>query len=139
MPSSVVCVDASFILRLLIGGPGEEKAAEVWKEWEGTQIIAPGLIFYEIGNALHRLVLHGTLSPKGAEEFMNTALNLGIKTYHEDWLFPTAMQLARKLKLPALYYAYYLALAQATNTELWTADLKLYKKARKAVPLIKTL
>ena len=139
MPSSTVCVDASFILRLLIGGPGEDRAAEAWKKWEETQIIAPSLIFYEIGNALHRLVLHETLSEKGAREFLNLALNLGIKTYHEDWLFPAAMELAKKLSLPALYDAHYLALAQATQSEFWTADHKLYNKARKAIPWIQVV
>ncbi|RLB04328.1 MAG: hypothetical protein DRG50_09055 [Deltaproteobacteria bacterium] len=124
---------------MLLGGPGSDKAVDLWKKWEGSQIIAPGLIFYEIGNGLHRLAINDIVSYETAEEFLDVALGLGLKIYQEASLHRQALQIARRFKLSATYDAHYLALAEMTESEFWTADRKLFEHVRKEFPLIKVI
>ncbi|RME34907.1 MAG: hypothetical protein D6793_08010 [Thermoflexia bacterium] len=79
MPNSPVCVDASFLIRLM---ESDEAGlpVQLWRRWraEGRFIVAPALIFYEIVNALCRYVVAGYLMAEQAEEALEALLALGI-------------------------------------------------------------
>ncbi len=78
--SPIVCVDASFVLRLLLGGPGSGRAENLWEQWGRDEVsaMAPGLIYFEITKALHRLSVNSSLGVEEADQFLGLALELSI-------------------------------------------------------------
>lgn len=137
----MVCVDASFVMRLLLGGSGGEKAEELWEQWmrNGVQAIAPGLIFYEISNAIYRLFSSSFLLFEEARETFDLALSLGIRAISEELTYRKALLLARQFGLKATYDAHYLAVAQSLETDFWTADHRLFNTVGGALPLVRFL
>jgi predicted nucleic acid-binding protein len=139
--SPLVCVDASFVIRLLLGGPGGDKAEELWEEWARSQVqaVAPGLIFYEITNALYRLGAGASLAFEEITEILELALSLGINTISEDFLHRKALVFARQYRLKATYDAHYLALAQSLGADFWTADRRLVNSVADKLSWVKSL
>ncbi len=127
--NSPICIDASIIIRLLIGGGGAEQVAVLWSEWRTNhrQLIAPSLMPYEVANVLHQYVRHGSLQPEEAGDALRIALSLNIQLFRDAALHTQAANLARKLNLSATYDAHYLALSQQMGAVFWTADQRLIR------------
>jgi predicted nucleic acid-binding protein len=127
MTSKVICIDANFVVRLLTDN-APSTFRTLWIQWQESEytIVAPGLIYYEVSNALHRMSLGGQLLPEQADRSLNEALNLNITLYGDAELHREAFTLARSLKLSATYDSHYLALAQRLGCEFWTADKRLF-------------
>ena len=70
IPNSLICVDASFIIRLLESADPDSVVVQLWVEWheEERPVVAPTLLYYEIANALHRYTVHGKLLPREADD-----------------------------------------------------------------------
>lgn len=138
MTSGVVCIDANFVVGLLIDDIPESHFERLWIQWQdlGATAVAPALIYYEVSNAFHRLTIAGELLPEEANQLLNEALNLNITLYGDAELHREAFTLARSLKLSATYDAHYLALAQRLGCEFWTADRRLYKSVQASFPWI---
>jgi predicted nucleic acid-binding protein len=137
--NSPICIDASILIRLLIGGDGSERVAVLWSEWKANrqQLIAPSLMPYEAANVLHQYVRHGSLQPDKAADALRIALSLNIQLYRDAALHTQAANLARALDLPATYDAHYLALAQQMNAVFWTADQKLVRKTEHSLDFVR--
>ncbi len=126
--SSVICVDASLVVRFLLG-PQSEEIRSLWKQWnQDRDLVAPALIHFEILNALYQYERHGKLSTDTISEAVDLALGLPIRLYSDPALHLRALQITRRFTLPASYDAHYLALAERLGTELWTCDARLVKK-----------
>jgi len=138
MPSSIVCLDASFVLRLLLSASPEAPAVKMWCQGQeqGKTFAAPGLLYYEVGNALHRYTVRQQLTANEAGELLELALALNLELDHEPELHCRALRLAAELALPAAYDAHYVALAQRLGAELWTADQRLARAASGVVALM---
>ncbi|MEB3338499.1 MAG: type II toxin-antitoxin system VapC family toxin [Leptolyngbyaceae bacterium] len=126
MTTSIVCIDASFVIRL-ISQPAESPYRKKWSQWQniGITIVAPALIFYEVSNAFHRSAVVGQILAEEADEALESALSLGITLYNDSELHCRALQLAHQLNLPAAYDAHYLALAERLDAQFWTSDRRL--------------
>ena len=76
MPGSMVCVDASLVMRLLMSGTSETRVVALWSEWHeaGRPVVAPTLLYYEVSNALRRYVVHGELLSQEASDGLEAAL-----------------------------------------------------------------
>jgi predicted nucleic acid-binding protein len=101
--------------------------------------MAPGLIYFEITNALHRLSIGSAISIEEAEQFLGLALELNIDIISEPFLHRSALLIARKCSLKSAYDAHYLALAQDLSADLWTADRRLVSTVTERFPWIKFL
>jgi predicted nucleic acid-binding protein len=57
MNNSLVCVDASIIVDLLIGLRRPRFSSTLWETWikDKTQLVAPLLIRYEVVNVLYQI------------------------------------------------------------------------------------
>lgn len=130
MSSSTVCVDASVVVPLVVGGPRVVRVVELWEQWHEAQclLVAPTLLLYEVANALHRYVVTGELLPDEAAQALRLANDLGVTLHGDALLHRRALELATELEMPAAYDAHYLALAERLAAELWTADRRLVKK-----------
>ena len=124
----MLCLDASFIIRYLASQDTESIYQQYWSQWkaDGSTLVAPTLIMYEVLNSFHRASIAGQMTPDEVEEFLERALNLGLRFYGDAQLHFKALKMAQKYNLPATYDAHYLALAERLGVELWTADKRLY-------------
>jgi predicted nucleic acid-binding protein len=125
---TTICVDASFIIRLITAPPPNSFYFALWEQWiaTGADIVAPSLLFYEIVNGLYRQVIANNLSPEDAEQLLQAALMFPIRFYQDNSLHQRAYSLAQELHLPATYDAHYLALSERLNAEFWTCDRRLF-------------
>ena len=131
MPNSLICIDASLVVRL-VADTTDERLPTLWREWNeaGRQIAAPTLLYYEVTNALYQYQKHQLLTPEVVEQALAASLSLPIRLYGESGLHPLALRLTKRFSLPATYDAHYLALAEQFGAEFWSADRQLIKKVQ---------
>jgi predicted nucleic acid-binding protein len=75
-----VCIDASFLLRLLTVQESNSIYEKLWNQWQenGTELVAPTLIFYEITNGLYRYIRAEELTENEGENLLELALSFPI-------------------------------------------------------------
>ncbi len=88
---------------------------------------------YEVANAFHRASIAGQITPDEAEEFLERALNLGLRLYGDASLHREALKIAQKYNLPATYDAHYLALTERFTVNISTADKRLYNAVKNSI------
>ncbi len=139
--ASLLCLDASFVVQLLIESVYSETASALLAKWDeaGCQFVAPTLICYEISNALHQAARHRQLTSAEAQRALEVAFSFNITLYGDRALHQQALALAGVYSLPAAYDAHYLALAQRLGAELWTADRRLFNAVHGALPWVQCL
>lgn len=130
MGDSTVCVDASFVARLFMG-PDEDEAWKLFDRWVEDEAVihAPTLLAYELTNILHRYHRSGYLSKVSAELVRDAFSGLPLTLEPQESLGRAALRIAADTGMPATYDAYYLALAERYDAELWTADRRLATEA----------
>ncbi|MGQ9556069.1 MAG: type II toxin-antitoxin system VapC family toxin [Anaerolineae bacterium] len=105
MPSSAVCVDASFVVALVTAEAASRNALDLWAEWTmaEVQVIAPALLRYEVTAALRRKVVRGVMSSQDARRALEEALGLDIEYVDAEGLPLQAFALAESLGRPTTY------------------------------------
>ncbi len=119
MSTRVVC-DASALTALLIDGGRDGKW--VTGAFSGADLAAPSLVGFETANIVRRHELAGLISPDQAAQAHADLLDLAI----EHWPFELLGTRAWELRLNlSIYDASYVALAEALECPLLTADARL--------------
>lgn len=138
MTTEVICVDASFVVRLATSETAVSPYRDLWNQWQSTGAtkVAPTLFYYEVTNAVHRYVVAGQILPEEADQILEYILNLEITFYSEATLHRRALILARNLTLPAAYDAHYLALAEQLEADFYTADRRLFEAVHTTLPWV---
>lgn len=126
MSTSLICVDANLVIRLLVVA-SDSQVVTLWQGWRrsGAQLVAPALLHYELVNGIHQYRRRGELSAEGADQALAGALALPIVLQREIELHQRAFEMAAQYTLPAAYDAHYLATAERLGADFWTADRKL--------------
>ncbi len=134
---SPICVDASFIIRL-IETPPNQGIGTLWQRWqaENRPIVAPALLLYEVTNALYKYVRQGLLTSEELDLALIDVDALNIALIENREMHRQAARLAQEFGLRAAYDAHYLALAQQMNAEFWTFDARLVKSVSQALPWV---
>jgi predicted nucleic acid-binding protein len=137
--NSLVCVDASLVLKLVLGEDDSPRVLTLWRRWidESITVIAPPLLAYEVTSVLRNKVYRGLLSPELGDEAFREIHAQGIHYLAPEELHVRAWELARRLNRPAAYNAHYLALAEILGCELWTADERLCNASRETIPWVR--
>lgn len=142
MKNSVV-VDASIALKWFIDEEDSDKAFDLLEKWkkQETLMLAPSLLVYEITNILYQNVRKGNLLKDEAANSLRRLLIAGIKLDGGQYsiIGVRAIELAQQYALKASYDAYYLALAEHEECELWTADTRLWRDVQGKIDWIKNL
>ncbi len=120
-------IDASVAFKLVVEEPDSGEAVA----WLGrTELVAPTLIHTEVGNALWKQVLRKEIV---ADDELGARLaDLGsyIRTVDELPFVPRALELAIELRHP-MYDCVYLAVAEAEEDRLLTADRRFVRATEK--------
>lgn len=128
MNSSVVCVDASLLLKLVIPEPHSEEAHMLWQGWIRNAIrrVAPRLLRYEVTGVLRKKVYRKLLTDSEAEVAFERAMAFKIELLDPADLHRRAWEMARSLNQPTAYDSHYLALAEILSCPFWTGDERLF-------------
>ena len=127
MQKSLVCVDASIIISLVTSEAQSQKALDLWTKWmqEDIHVVAPVLLKYEVTSALRRKVTRAIMSYEDARRSLEAVLSLDIEFFDHPELPLRAYDIASRYNLPTAYDAYYLAVTEILECELWTSDERL--------------
>lgn len=121
-------VDASVAAKWVLPEPLAEAARAL--QTAGEPIIAPDLVYAEIGNAVWKRAIAGELSSEMAVGALRTATGLFNTLVPMSELALRATEIAIALKHP-IYDCFYLALAERERAPLISADKRLLAIAKK--------
>lgn len=121
-------VDANLTIKFLLPSEHHQQYIALFDQWkEGAyKLYAPTLWSYEVTSTLNKMIHFGLLSKENAQANLQLALQLGIDLIPpNDMLMRHALNWSQRLNRIVAYDSFYLALAEARQCELWTADKKL--------------
>ena len=142
MNSTDVCVDASLSIKVVVPEAGSDKADALFEQWanEEIQLIAPLFFEVETDSILRQKVsLRRKLTADQAERAFASLRALPIKTTHSAAQRERAWEIAREFEFPTVYDATYLALAELSQCDFWTADEKLFKQVKQTLAFVQWL
>ena len=120
-------VDSSACLDVVLDtGPGRVLQRLLLEPEAG--LVAPGLLWVEVGRVLRAKVSDGALSRRGAEAALADFLDLGVQETAVEPLLVRAWQLRDNFTVDD---GVFVALAEATTRPLLTTDLRLAAAARR--------
>lgn len=127
-----VCLDASFVVSMRSPDGFTEQADELWGMWieSEARIIAPPIILSEVTSVLRNHVHRQILSADEGERAFLGFLEMPIEIVQPPDLRERAWRLARDFNRPNAYDAFYVALAQAEDCDLWTCDRRMFNSFR---------
>jgi predicted nucleic acid-binding protein len=120
-------IDASVAVKWVIPEPDSERAELLLDHW----LVAPDLLFAECANALWKKVRRGELTKEEAEIAAQTLEQADLSVVSTRGHLALATSIAVELDHPA-YAAVYLAVAEASNLRLVTADDGIIRRVREA-------
>jgi predicted nucleic acid-binding protein len=121
-------VDASVASKWVLVEPQSDRAADLRKT--GEPILAPDLVWAEIGNAVWKRAVNGQLTTPMAVEALDAAVAVFARLVPMRELAARATEIAIELKHP-IYDCFYLALAEREHAPLISADKRLLAVAKR--------
>lgn len=119
---SRLVVDASILIKLFINEPGSRQAAAAVKKKAG-ELLAPDLLWAEVGNALWKYVRRDELTPAEAQRLLADMTQTPIQLIAASDLVESALRLAIETDR-TVYDCLYLSAAVHSNGVLLTADMR---------------
>jgi len=120
-------------VKWLLPGESYQKNADRLKEnikYSKAEMFAPSFMTQEVANALWVAIKLGRITQEDAQKALSSSDELQIKFYDFKWTEVSAeLAIANRLDL-TIYDAAYILLSEKMNTQLITADDKMYKKAK---------
>jgi predicted nucleic acid-binding protein len=129
-------VDASVAIKWYLPEPNSADADRLLSG--GFQLLAPDLLFPEVGNILWKRVMRVELTVQKAQVILHALESLPLTLRPASVLAENAMTIACGLKR-SFYDSLYLALAVMADCRLVTADGKLFDAVNNAPPIKKHL
>jgi predicted nucleic acid-binding protein len=120
-------IDASVAVQWVLPEPQSDRAALLLN---GEAIVAPDLVYAEIGNAIWKRGVQGEISPADAIQALATAIGLFTTLVPMAELAARATEIAIAIRHP-IYDCFYLALAERERAPLITVDKRLIAAAKK--------
>ncbi|MGB0767134.1 MAG: type II toxin-antitoxin system VapC family toxin [Phycisphaeraceae bacterium] len=121
---SGIVLDASVLIKLYINEEGSRRAASAVKKAE--TLIAPDLLWSEVGNILWKYVRRDALDADTGEAILQDMLQMPIVAMSSSDLLPQAFEIATKYDR-TVYDSLYLAAAVRAGVVMLTADERLAK------------
>lgn len=135
---TTICLDASVVVSWLLPEELSAKALLLKRRWEegADSLIAPPLLRMEVSSVLRQSVYRMRLTPDEGEAAFQALLLLPVMLHRDD-LTARAWKVAKLINAPRVYDMYYLALAEASDCDLWTVDRRLANLAKNHFPRVR--
>ncbi len=121
-------IDASVAFKWIVNEVDSDKAF-AWLD--SDDLLAPALVYSEVGNALTRRIRGGELSGEGAPANLRRLEHI-LTVVDERPHMDLALRMALSLE-HSFYDCVYLAVAEAVDDELLTADRRFFGKVAESV------
>lgn len=134
----VFVLDASVAVKWYVPEEGRERALRLRQDYmdEKIDLIAPNLIFYEVGNAVR---FHPGATAREVGEAVRGLRGMQVAVQNmTDTVVDSATEIAFTENI-TFYDAVYLAIAENVGVKFVTADKKLYEQIKKRKNLISLL
>lgn len=118
-------VDASVAIKWFV--PEIHSDAALRAQHSGTHLHIPAFMVLELGNALAKKIRRNELTPEDGETILRELKRLPLQHHADARLFAAAYQLALDTRR-SLYDCLYLALAEAIDGVMVTADHKFFAR-----------
>ena len=129
-----VCPDASLILKCLTFEPGTD-AALAWRDAHlDDEMVAPSFFFAEVASTLKKKVGRRELTDDDGQEALDALESVNIRLISGFGLIRIAFHMAVELGQSTVYDTVYLAVAEAEQCDLWTADAEFHATASALYP-----
>ena len=123
-------VDASVAIKWYLPEPHDAESLRLLNS--SSQLLAPDILFPELGNILWKRVTRAEFPRETAVAILTALETVPFQIWPSKLLIHTAFELACHTKR-TLYDSLYLALAISQECPLVTADLKLYNALKKSL------
>lgn len=133
----MMCVDSSVVVKQVVKEEHslEARALFAMAVQQQELIVAPQLLTMEVANILLKKTRRSpAITPREALTAFEDVLAMPILLEGPESLYRNAFRIAVSFQLPAVYDAYYLALAADAKCDFWTADLRLIRALAGRVP-----
>ena len=128
MASNIAILDASLVIKAILPNPENALCQAVLANLEAVQLAAPALWVYEITSTFAKAVYFGQITVDEGSTAIHQALALGVQIILPDETQSLlAYQWTMRLKRSSAYNCFYLAIAEALEADLWTADQRLFR------------
>lgn len=135
----MICVDASVAAKWIFPEEYSQQALALFAAAAraGERLTAPPVFPVEVTNAIRQRMLRDRLTLDEAHGLLRRFSTFQVSILSPDRLLEEALALAHGHALPAVYDAYYLALAQRLGCDLWTNDQRLLRALGGKLPFVK--
>lgn len=142
----LVAVDASVALKWVLTNSQESEAERAGALLQDSLIgrrvfVVPPHFFAEVTNVIYQRVRTGrtnlNLTQAEADEALRTLLAIPVQPVSPPGLYQHALSIAQQYKLPGVYDALYLVVAELGECDLWTDDRRLLKALEGKISFVK--
>ncbi|UKO99252.1 type II toxin-antitoxin system VapC family toxin [Nostoc sp. UHCC 0870] len=126
----VLCLDTSVWIPYLVPEVYQYQAVTLVAEALSLNIrlVAPAFAWAEVGSVLRKKTRLGVITTEEALGFFEDFCELPIDYIEEEAMRSKSWEIAEKYGLSTLYNAAFLACAEMTSAEFWTADAALVRQ-----------
>ncbi|MBU7586124.1 MAG: type II toxin-antitoxin system VapC family toxin [Nostoc sp. TH1S01] len=126
----VLCIDTSVWIPYLLPETYQAQAITLIAEALSLNIrlVAPAFVWAEVGSVLRKKTRMGFITTEEALGFFEDFCELPIDYLEEEAIRLKSWEIAEQYQLSTLYDAAFLACAEMTSAEFWTADAALVRK-----------
>jgi len=127
MTNMVVIIDASIAIKAILPNPLQGHCQTLVQTFADIKPVAPTLWTYETTSAISKAVHFGQLTEHEGRQALEQVDALGVQLFVPDLeQNRIAFDWTLRLKRASAYDSFYLALAEALESDLWTADKRLF-------------
>jgi predicted nucleic acid-binding protein len=139
--NGIVCVDASVAAKWVLEEPDRDRALALLIDARtiGTRIVGPPQFRAEVTSALTQRIFAGELPLPDAIAALNTFLATEVDVVLDDALYGQALRLASEFNWAYPYDAFYLAVGELLDCDVWTADGRFHRAAAQRYPRLRLL
>ncbi len=126
----VLCLDTSVWIPYLVPETYQLEARVIVEEALSLSIplVAPAFAWAEVGSVLRKKTRMGVITTEEALGFFEDFCELPIDYIEEEAIRVRSWEIAEQYRLLTLYDAAFLACAEMTSAEFWTADAALVRQ-----------
>jgi len=136
-----VCIDASIAAKWILAEPDTAVALALRARLvrEAARFVAPLHFSVEVTSAVYGRVRDGIVTLDSAQGAVSRLRAIPVRLTAPPQLGPRAIAIADGFRWKYAYDAFYLALAELLDCDLWTADARLHRDASARFPRLRLL